>query len=115
MKKNTLVNIYNKSKQYKGLDKYYTKKEIVLFCLDKLNLNDYDFVIEPSAGNGAFYNEIKHNHKVGLDVAPESSDIIKQDWLQYPIEACYKNILIVGNPPFGINNIFIYSVFKTFF
>ena len=104
-RKNTLVDIYNKSKQYKGLDKYYTKKEIVFFCLDKLNLKDYDLIIEPSAGNGAFYNEIKHNHKIGLDIEPENLYIMKQDFLKYKIDVCYKSVLIIGNPPFGINNI----------
>ncbi len=104
-RKNTLVDIYHKSKQYKGLDKYYTKKEIALFCLDKLNTKVYDFIIEPSAGNGAFYDDIKHDNKIGLDISPDNSNIIKQDWFTYNIDSCYKNVLIIGNPPFGINNI----------
>lgn len=104
-RKNTLVDIYNKSKSYSGLDKYYTKKEVVEFCISKLNFDDYDFIIEPSAGSGAFYHRIKHHNKIGLDISPESLNIIKQDWLQYKINPFYKNVLIVGNPPFGINNI----------
>ena len=104
-KKNTLVDIYHKSKNYNGLDKYYTKKEIVKFCLSKLILDNYDLLIEPSAGNGAFYDEIEHHNKIGLDISPENSNIIKQDWLKYKIDSFYKNTLIIGNPPFGINNI----------
>ena len=104
-RKNTLVEIYHKSKTYDGLDKYYTRKEAVLFCLKKLNLKKYDFIIEPSAGNGAFYNEIKYDNKIGLDSSPENLEIKKQNWFQYKIEQCYKNVLIVGNPPFGIRNI----------
>lgn len=104
-KTNTLVDIYNKSKNYSGLDKYYTKKEIVTFCLGKLNLDNYDCIIEPSAGNGAFYNEIQHLNKIGLDIVPENLDIKTQNWLTYKIDDFYKNILVVGNPPFGINNI----------
>ena len=104
-KKNTLVDIYNKSKNYNGLDKYYTKQKTVQFCISKLNFQKYDFVIEPSAGNGAFYEEIKHNNKIGLDISPENLNIIKADWLQYKINSFYKKILVVGNPPFGINNI----------
>ena len=103
-RKNTLVDIYHKSKQYKGLDKYYTKKEVVLFCLGKLNFKKYDFIIEPSAGDGAFYDEIKFTHKIGLDIAPESLGIKKQDWLSYKIGTSYKNVLIVGNPPFGVHH-----------
>ena len=95
-RKNTLVDIYHKSKQYKGLDKYYTKKEIALFCLDQLNIKDYDFIIEPSAGNGAFYDEIEHNNKIGLDIEPENSNVIKQNWFKYKIDICYKNVLVVA-------------------
>ena len=104
-KKNTLVDIYHKSKNYQGLDKYYTQKEVAIFCISKLNCNDYDCIIEPSAGNGAFYNEIKHHNKTGLDIEPENPSIIKRDWLKYKIDSFYKNVLIIGNPPFGVNHI----------
>ena len=104
-RKNTLVDIHRKSKDYNGLDKYYTQKETVLFCLDKLNLDPYDFIVEPSAGNGAFYKEIKHQGKIALDIEPEYENIIRHDWLRYEIDAIHSKVLIVGNPPFGINNI----------
>ena len=41
------------------LDKFYTKKDVVLKCIKYINFSLYDFVIEPSAGNGSFYNQIK--------------------------------------------------------
>lgn len=87
----------------KLLDQYYTKREIVRICLSeikKLN-DDYDEVIEPSAGMGAFLDEIVYANKIGMDIASGRSDILQQDWLTYNINKKSKRVLIVGNPPFG--------------
>ncbi len=86
-----------------SLDKFYTKTETVTKCLNELNNMpyNYDCVIEPSAGNGAFYHQIKHSNKIGIDIDPGHEDIIKADWLTYRISADHKCVLIVGNPPFG--------------
>jgi hypothetical protein len=43
-----------------GLDQFYTKKNVVIKCLGYLNLDEFDTIIEPSAGDGAFLNEIIH-------------------------------------------------------
>ena len=37
------------------LDKFYTKEEIAISCIAKLNLNNYDLIIDPCCGDGAFY------------------------------------------------------------
>ncbi len=104
IRKNTLVDIQKKSKNYNGLDKYYTDKNIAKYCISKIEFKNYDFIIEPSAGNGSFYNTIKHANKVGLDIEPENKNILKKDWFQYYIDGRYKTVLVIGNPPFGINN-----------
>jgi len=85
-------------------DKFYTKHEVA----DKLislidDISDYDLVIEPSAGDGKFYDILlkKHNNVIGLDIEPENNNIIKQDWFDYKIDKKYKKILVIGNPPFG--------------
>ena len=53
----------------KALDQYFTKPEIVNLCLPKLgSLSQYDLVIQPSAGKGAFLNAIDHERKEGLDI-----------------------------------------------
>jgi len=85
------------------LDKYYTKKSVVSLCLSKVKEIErvYDCVIEPSAGNGAFYNAINHCNKFGIDIDPQHDNIEKADWLEYKIKSKYKNVLVVGNPPFG--------------
>lgn len=87
------------------LDKYFTKEHIVKKCLETIDFSDYDFVIEPSAGSGAFFNNINHLNKIGLDISPESDSIIKSDWLKYEVPFEYKNVLVIGNPPFGKLNL----------
>lgn len=90
-----------------GLDKFYTKENISIKCINKLfELYDniFDIIIEPSAGNGSFYNNINYDNKIGLDIEPEHSDIIKMDFFDYKPEKKYKKILVIGNPPFGKNS-----------
>jgi hypothetical protein len=103
------------SKQIVGLkrntiDKYYTNDSAVNYCFDLIKKNidiDYnnDIIIEPSAGNGAFINEIKKSSKNNLfiDLEPENSEIIKQDYLDLdiPFKSNYRKIHVIGNPPFG--------------
>ena len=84
-----------------NLDKYYTIDSTVERCLSILSINDYDAVIEPSAGNGAFYHAINHQNKIGIDIEPEHKNIMKQDWFSYEINNSYQKVLVVGNPPFG--------------
>ena len=93
-----------KVQSYTGLDKYYTLESVAKRCLEKLQIEKYDFVIEPSAGEGAFYKNLHHPNKIGLDIAPEDSQIERQDWFKYNIPTIYKKVLVVGNPPFGVNN-----------
>ena len=85
-------------------DKFYTKPEIAQRCIDKLDMGKYDLVIEPSAGNGSFYNLIENKNKIGLDTVPEHKEIKKQDWFNYEIDPTFKSVLVVGNPPFGTSN-----------
>ena len=85
-----------------ALDKYYTKKSVVKRCLKEDSLfQDYDLVVEPAAGNGNFWDLIRHPHKVGMDIAPEHRDIKTQDWFSYMVSWEYASVLVIGNPPFG--------------
>ena len=86
-----------------ALDKYYTKENVVRKCLAMVEelSHSYDLVIEPSAGNGAFYDKINHHNKIGIDIDPHHKDIVKKDWLTFDVGQQYKKVLIVGNPPFG--------------
>ena len=88
-----------------GFDQFYTKKNVVIKCLNTLKIDEFDIVIEPSAGDGAFLHEIKHNNKIGYDIEPKSNSIIKQDYLELNTEIFQnKKVLVIGNPPFGQNS-----------
>lgn len=78
------------------LDKFYTKPEIAKQCIDIFNEYKQGTVIEPSAGNGSFSNQIDC---LAYDLKPENSNIIEQDFftLQFPLN----KFSIIGNPPFG--------------
>jgi hypothetical protein len=88
-----------------GLDKFYTIPAISEKCLASIgslyNWDDWDLVIEPSAGSGSFLTRIPVKKKIGIDISPEHPDIIKQDFLTYAPPIGTGKILIVGNPPFG--------------
>lgn len=101
------------TKSNKNLDKYYTKHDIVEKCLLELNsffnINKFDVVIEPSAGSGNFLKGlakyIKNNKIKSYDIQPECSNILKVDYLDLKPKDIIgnekKNVLVVGNPPFG--------------
>lgn len=86
-----------------GLDKFYTIPSISEKCLSSIGSrykwNDWDLVIEPSAGNGSFFTRIPTAKKIGIDISPDHEDIVKQDFFTYCPPS--GKILVVGNPPFG--------------
>ena len=87
-----------------GFDKFYTIPSIVDKCIDllltKYEWTDWSLVIEPSAGSGNFYNKIPLDNKIGIDILPDSLDIIQQDFFTFQPQLL-PNILTIGNPPFG--------------
>jgi hypothetical protein len=92
----------NKIKNKSIEDKFYTHPDVAKKCYEMVkNLtNDCDFFIEPSAGNGSFFNIITHS-KVGYDISPESNNIIKGSWFEQQVP---KDCVVIGNPPFGNRN-----------
>lgn len=88
-------------------DKYYTPTELASRLIEttfrvlvESGIQDITDVIEPSAGNGSFSNQIKCT---AYDIEPECDGIIKADFLEESIE--YKQgRLCIGNPPFGNSN-----------
>ncbi len=90
------------------LDQYFTKKDIAKNLYQKTqniiskyetNINKFNWV-EPSAGNGVFFNLLPKSKRIGIDIKPLNSEIIEQDYLQYKLPKDNKNI-VIGNPPFG--------------
>lgn len=96
----------NKQNIHNKLDKFYTNKYYAKKCIDKVfnlyEIDKFDLIIEPSAGNGSFYDQIDSKNKIGIDILPENNkNIIQKDFFKYNPSDEYKNIIIIGNPPFG--------------
>ena len=70
--------------------------DLHLECIKK-----WDLIVEPSAGDGSFLNQIPSNNAIGIDLSPEHPDIIKQNFFDYSPPLNKTNILVIGNPPFG--------------
>lgn len=86
------------------LDKFYTKPHLSKYLISKLNLDDYDLVIDPSCGDGAFYLNIDHKNKIGIDIDPQTIDVQKSDFLKWnyrQITSSSDKVLVITNPPFG--------------
>ena len=90
------------------LDKYFTKQEIAKKLIEKTkkvilkyekDLQEFNW-IEPSAGNGVFYNLLPKEKRIGIDIKPQLTNILEKDFLKYKIDKNKRNI-VIGNPPFG--------------
>lgn len=90
------------------LDRFYTPVDVAKKCIELLDLSQFDCIIEPSAGSGNFLQAIEPFKALAFDIAPadEVRNITKADWflLDKSQFACNKNILVLGNPPFGQQN-----------
>jgi len=88
------------------LDQFYTDpvyaKQFFKTISQTVNLNEYDHLLEPSAGTGSFYNLLDATKRIGLDLEPKAADIIKTDFFDW-IPPADKKIITIGNPPFGKN------------
>ena len=87
-------------------EKFYTKQEVVIKCLEefkKLNIDKTtDVVIEPSAGNGSFTSRLVEYNSISYDIVPEGENIIEQDFLKLDLTSGFQIPLhFIGNPPFG--------------
>lgn len=86
------------------LDKFYTSRQTAKKCVNTLDLNLFDLVIEPSAGDGSFLDTIIHPNIIALDISPARTDITQQNFFEYKTNVPSSKVLIVGNPPFGKQN-----------
>ena len=67
----------------KEKDQFFTSKESSQYCIDKtyeilkkwnVDISNYHF-IEPSAGDGSFYNLLPPDKRTGIDIEPKSDEI----------------------------------------
>ena len=93
-------------------DKFYTKREVAKDCYNllknKLELTGDELFLEPTAGNGAFLDNLK-NFKA-YDILPEDPRIIKMDIFDFNSDI--KNLITIGNPPFGKRSRLAIKVFN---
>ena len=100
--------IESKNSNKLNLDKYYTSYDDMQYCVNKawdiLKENGYEIseFLEPSAGNGVFsdYLHTSGLDVIAIDIEPEGKNIIKADYLTYPLDYV-ENRCVIGNPPFG--------------
>ena len=105
----------NKGLKRDNIDKYYTSNVVVERCIEifknNVSVKEEDLIIEPSAGDGAFIPAIESLgcDSIFMDIEPENSCIIKQDYLDVNLNEFIEglnnkksgNIHVIGNPPFG--------------
>ena len=89
------------------LDQYFTNKELANSLYQKTldviqkyetNVNDYLW-LEPSAGDGCFFDLLPENRRIGVDISPLRDDILKSDYLKFYLPN--DKLIVIGNPPFG--------------
>ena len=102
-----------------AMDQFYTSPTVAASCIALIlkhvpHANKCVWV-EPSAGNGSFLHNVPPLiKKIGIDLDPKSSDILKQDYLEWSPATTGTTgttgttaitattpILVFGNPPFG--------------
>ena len=96
-----------------GLDQIYTKPAVASRCfrflLEVLGglrdlRSDRILYVEPSAGEGCFFDLLPPGRRVGIDIEPRRAGIIRHDFLTWPFETVVddpRQTVVVGNPPFG--------------
>ena len=96
-------------KQAKSLGQWFTKPDVARSTIDFFRkkvpggFRKFDTVVEPSAGEGAFYDLLPPSKRIGIDIdAAAESPYIKADFLEWTPPPGSGRILVIGNPPFGV-------------
>jgi len=94
-----LAGVYN---QLMKLDQHFTSKTIAQKLFSDLEISEYDHIVEPSAGDGAFSDLIDSKKIIAIDIVPTKDYIIESDFLLWDYSTIqHLNNLVIGNPPFG--------------
>ena len=95
---------------HKEKDQFYTSKNTAKYCLDVFNkklkelgidVNEYTY-IEPSVGDGSFFNILPPNKRIGIDIETNLESVIVSDYLDWNPDESLKKMIVLGNPPFGL-------------
>lgn len=89
------------------LDQYFTKRDVSMRLYLKTleviqryenNLAEYTW-LEPSVGEGCFFDILPADRRIGIDLEPQNDEVIRHDYLTYNLPD--EKIIVIGNPPFG--------------
>ena len=91
------------------LDRFFTRPDVARECHEHLvnaMVGDnavpgsYKFV-EPSAGEGAFYDLLPEDRRIGIDIVPGRHEFLREDFLAWKPSPNGYRYAVLGNPPFG--------------
>jgi hypothetical protein len=87
------------------LEQFYTCRILAAKCLASVEkhfeIASFRVVLEPSAGDGAFFSILPESNRIGIDLDPMAQGIIEADFFHWEPPLFEDNILTIGNPPFG--------------
>ena len=102
------INVDYESFTAKEKDQFFTDPVTAVTCFTAVHdvleshdvdLSEYTF-IEPSAGDGSFFNLLPPARRIGIDIEPRHSEVISHDFLTW--EPPPGKYICIGNPPFGL-------------
>jgi len=69
------------------LDQFYTDpvyaQQFLTTISNLVDLDQFDHLLEPSAGTGSFYNLLDTKRRIGLDLEPKAQGIIQTDFFDW--------------------------------
>jgi hypothetical protein len=86
------------------MDQFYTKEEVASNLYKKfleiVDTGTHDFILEPSAGKGAFFKLLHADKRIGIDLDPKYEGIECMNFFDFT-PTVGKKYAVIGNPPFG--------------
>lgn len=91
------------------LDRFFTRPGVARAChasfletmeADHADIGQYKFV-EPAAGEGAFYDLLPDDRRIGIEIVPHRDEFVCQDFLGWKPVVNGHRYAVIGNPPFG--------------
>ena len=89
-----------------NLDQFYTAHHEVEKCLHlfskHFSFSEFDKIVEPAAGDGAFFKYLPNEKRIGWDLEPRAEGITQLDFISDTLPFLNgTNIAVITNPPFG--------------
>ena len=86
-------------------EQFFTDRDLASRCVtfaDRLlGLDSFGLIVEPSAGDGSFFDQLPADRRLGLDLEPRHSGVASADFLTWAPPTADGRVLTIGNPPFG--------------